>query len=81
MTAPTVTVLPKPETVLDVDLSAEVLCAACSTPASGVCVVDPCRHSAALCDRHYRMNQMYLAMGAMCTECGTLALDLTWRRL
>ena len=85
MTAPTVTVLPKPETVLDVDLSAEVPCFFAEHGAatwSGTFSV--CRHVVTCCEKCHTHCEDVLArppFKAIHRACKTPDNVIEWRRL
>ena len=84
MTIPTVTVLPKPETVLDVDLSAEVPCEGHDGPAVGRWVNRPCGCAWDICEKHYQEQVDILAsLGRFrfCNRCNARLTDFEWRRL
>lgn len=89
MTAPTVTVLPKPETVLDVDLSAEVKCLGigeglCHNAATWAAVSSVCRHGTLKCDSCHDVVMRELAAGWLVehTPCVGVAQHIVeWRRL
>lgn len=89
MTAPTVTVLPKPETVLDVDLSAEVEClgigeGACHNAATWAAVFSECRHGTVKCDSCHDVLVRELADGWRFEHipCEGIAQQvIEWRRL
>ena len=85
MSETTVTVLPKPETVLDVDLSAEVECQSsegCQIPAVwGLSFA--CGHTFTLCQTHHDREASRLRDGwwLWCRECGEEINAMEWRRL
>ena len=63
MTAPTVTVLPKPETVLDVDFEAEVPCISnlCHHQPATWILSYPCGHVFTLCDPCKARNEQEMS--------------------
>ena len=89
MTAPTVTVLPKPETVLDVDLSAEVKClgigeGTCRNAATWAAVFSECRHGTVKCDSCHSVLVDEAALGVVFQHrpCGVMRQHIVeWRRL
>ncbi len=87
MTAPTVTVLPKPETVLDVDLSAEVECGACHEEGAIWWLTQhPCGHGYPVCQWcHDYAQTLELPADAEtiygCDRCESICLSITFRRL
>ena len=84
MTAPTVTVLPKPETVLDVDLSAEVPCISehCHHQPASWLLVYACGHVFTLCDPCKERNESAMLTEIYrCRVCMYPYPDWTWRRL
>lgn len=89
MTAPTVTVLPKPETVLDVDLSAEVECLGigegpCLNAATWAAIFSACRHTTYKCDTCHDVLADETAHGVIFRHrgCGSTRQSIVeWRRL
>lgn len=89
MTAPTVTVLPKPEMVLDVDLSAEVEClgigeGSCHNAATWAAVFSECRHGTLKCDLCHAILVDEAALGVVFLHrpCGCEGQAIVeWRRL
>ena len=89
MTAATVTVLPKPETVLDVDLSAEVECLGigegpCRNAATWAAVFSECRHGTLKCDSCHDELVREQAAGWKVAHIPCAGIDqsiVEWRRL
>ena len=86
MTAPTVTVLPKPETVLDVDLSAEVPCTSIGHGAAvWAARLSTCGHIETWCDICHdqvvtaMLDPTFRCVHLPCGSRGNVVVE--WRRL
>lgn len=87
MSEPTVTGLPRPDVVLDVDLDAEVPCAACGEDAAIWWLTQlPCGHGYPVCDWCHD-TVLTLTLPASedvvygCDRCDSIALAVQFRRL